>query len=74
MKPYPIQLEISGPFRPETRVCEIENHELPTLLRMVFDQTASFSQNFPKIDRAMNSKQLLAHPEQGPASHPARGL
>ncbi|MBE0541567.1 MAG: hypothetical protein IH623_09290 [Verrucomicrobia bacterium] len=24
--------------RPETRVCEIENHELPTLLKMVFDQ------------------------------------
>jgi CRISPR-associated protein Cas5d len=27
-----------GPFRPETRVCEMENHELPTMLRMVFDQ------------------------------------
>jgi len=27
-----------GPFRPETRVCETENHELPTMLRMVFDQ------------------------------------
>jgi len=27
-----------GPFRPETRVCEIENHEVPTMLRMVFDQ------------------------------------
>lgn len=35
-----------GPFRPETRVCEIENHELPTMLRMVFDQTAPFSQNW----------------------------
>jgi hypothetical protein len=34
-----------GPFRPETRVCEFENHELPTLLRMVFDPTAIFSQN-----------------------------
>ncbi len=81
MKPYPIQMEISGPtamwtrpdtgsspvsyvaptfsavkgifesvlrvgsFRPETRVCEIEDHELPTMLRMVFDQTAIFSQN-----------------------------
>jgi hypothetical protein len=31
--------------RPETRVCEIENHELPTMLRMVFDQTAILSQN-----------------------------
>ncbi len=77
MKPYPVQLEISGPtalwtrpdtgsspvsyvaptfsavkgifesvlrcapFRPETRVCEIENHELPTMLRMVFDQMQS---------------------------------
>jgi len=27
-----------GQFRPETRVCEIENHELPTMLKMVFDQ------------------------------------
>ena len=27
-----------GPFRPGTRVREIENHELPTMLRMVFDQ------------------------------------
>ena len=27
-----------GPFRPKTRVCETENHELPTMLRMVFDQ------------------------------------
>jgi CRISPR-associated protein Cas5d len=27
-----------GWFRPETRVCETENHELPTMLRMVFDQ------------------------------------
>ncbi|MBI3292253.1 MAG: CRISPR-associated protein Cas5 [Elusimicrobia bacterium] len=27
-----------GPFRPETRVCETEEHELPTMLRMVFDQ------------------------------------
>ena len=34
-----------GPFRPEMRVCEIENHELPTLLKMVFDHTAIFSQN-----------------------------
>jgi len=34
-----------SPFRPETRVCEIENHELPTMLRMVFDQTAILSQN-----------------------------
>jgi len=27
-----------GPLRPETRICESENHELPTMLRMVFDQ------------------------------------
>ena len=27
-----------GPFRPETRVCESENHEMPTMLRMVFDK------------------------------------
>jgi hypothetical protein len=27
-----------GAFRPETRICEPENHELPTILRMVFDQ------------------------------------
>lgn len=27
-----------GPFRPETRICETENHDLPTMLRMVFDQ------------------------------------
>lgn len=27
-----------GPFREETRVCETENHELPTMLRMVFDR------------------------------------
>ncbi len=27
-----------GPFRPETSVREYENHELPTMLRMVFDQ------------------------------------
>lgn len=30
-----------GPFRPETRFCEIENHELPTMLKMVFDQMQS---------------------------------
>jgi hypothetical protein len=35
----------NGPFRPETHVCEIENPELPTMLKMVFDQTAIFSQN-----------------------------
>lgn len=27
-----------GPFRPETRACQTENHELPTMLWMVFDQ------------------------------------
>jgi CRISPR-associated protein Cas5d len=27
-----------GPFRPETRICETESHELPTMLRMVFDK------------------------------------
>ncbi len=26
------------PLQSETRVCETENHELPTMLRMVFDQ------------------------------------
>lgn len=31
----------NGPFRPETRVCESENHELPTMLRMVFDPMQS---------------------------------
>jgi CRISPR-associated protein Cas5d len=30
-----------GPFRPETRVCDTENYELPTMLRMVFDQPQS---------------------------------
>ena len=30
--------DYAGVFRPETRVCESENHELPTMLRMVFDQ------------------------------------
>ena len=27
-----------GPFRSETRVCETESHELPSMLRMVFDR------------------------------------
>ena len=27
-----------GPLRSETRVCESENHELPSMLRMVFDR------------------------------------
>jgi hypothetical protein len=26
------------PASPETRVCEIENHDLPTMLRMVFGE------------------------------------
>jgi len=30
--------EYVGPFRPETRVCESENHEIPSMLRMVFDR------------------------------------
>ena len=30
-----------GPFRPETRVCEIENREMTTMRRMVFDQMQS---------------------------------
>ena len=30
-----------GPFRPETSVCESEDHEIPTMLRMVFDQPQS---------------------------------
>ena len=34
-----------GPFRPGMRVCETENHERPTMLKMVFDQTSIFSQN-----------------------------
>ncbi len=40
-----------GPFRPTTQVCETENHEIPTLLRMVFDKpqngqvAPSFSHN-----------------------------
>jgi hypothetical protein len=34
-----------GCFRPAARIREIENHEPPTMLRMVFDQTAIFSQN-----------------------------
>ena len=28
-----------GNFRPETRVCETENHDLPSMLKMVFNQT-----------------------------------
>jgi CRISPR-associated protein Cas5d len=27
-----------GPFRPDTQICTDENHELPTMLRMVFDK------------------------------------
>jgi CRISPR-associated protein Cas5d len=27
-----------GMFRPETRLCETESHDLPTMLRMVFDR------------------------------------
>lgn len=27
-----------GPFRPETKVCDTENHDIPTMLRMVFDR------------------------------------
>ena len=34
-----------GPFRPETCVCETENHELPTMPRMVFDLTLNSSTN-----------------------------
>jgi len=30
--------DYAGQFRPETSVCESENHELPTMLRMVFNQ------------------------------------
>jgi CRISPR-associated Cas5-like protein len=42
--PKPL-LSGEGAFRPEARICEIENHEVPTMLRMVFDQPASFSKN-----------------------------
>lgn len=42
--PKPL-LSGEGWFRPETRVCESENHELPTMLRMVFDQTENLSKN-----------------------------
>ena len=34
-----------GPLRQETRLCETENHVLPTMLRMVFDQMTTFSKN-----------------------------
>lgn len=47
-----------GPFRPETTVCETENHEIPTLLRMVFDKPQSgkvkptFSRNL-KVEKGV---------------------
>ena len=47
-----------GPFRPETKVCETENHEIPTLLRMVFDKpqngrvAPSFSHNL-KVEKGI---------------------
>ena len=47
-----------GPFRPETRVCEAEDHELPTMLRMVFDQAQNgqikptFSRNL-KVEKGV---------------------
>lgn len=47
-----------GPFRPETRVCETENHEMPTMLRMVFDKPQngkirpSYSQNL-KVEKGV---------------------
>ena len=34
-----------GQFRPQTSVREDENHELPTMLRMVFDQPVKFFHN-----------------------------
>jgi CRISPR-associated Cas5-like protein len=43
-RPKPL-LSGEGAFRPERSVCETEHHESPTLLRMLFDQTASFFQN-----------------------------
>lgn len=42
LKPLPGR---EGWFRPETRACETEYHELPTMVRMVFDQTVVFFQN-----------------------------
>lgn len=30
--------DYAGPFRAETHACDDENHELPTMLRMVFDR------------------------------------
>jgi CRISPR-associated protein Cas5d len=47
-----------GPFRPQTKVCETENHDLPTLLRMVFDKpqygkvNPSFSHNL-KVEKGV---------------------
>lgn len=47
-----------GPFRPTTQVCETENHEIPTLLRMVFDKpqdgrvAPSFSHNL-KVEKGV---------------------
>ena len=50
-----------GPFRPETRVCETENHELPTMLRMVFDQPQS-GQVKPTFSRKLRvEKGVLAY-------------
>jgi CRISPR-associated Cas5-like protein len=34
-----------GPCRPETRIWETEHREPPTMLRLVFDQIAMYSQN-----------------------------
>ena len=36
-RPKPL-LGGEGAFRPQTRVCECETHELPTMLRIVFNQ------------------------------------
>ncbi len=47
-----------GPFRPQTSVCETENHNIPTLLRMVFDKPQSgrvkptFSRNL-KVEKGV---------------------
>ncbi len=41
-----------GPFRPKTSVCEVENHELPTMLRMVFDQPQNGRRN-PTYSRSL---------------------
>jgi len=51
-----------GPFRPETRICESENHELPTMLRMVFDhpQAGQVKPDFSRKLRVENGVLVYA--------------